>query len=152
MKIRIIIAVVLIIFAAASLVYTFSKDSGTSTDTSTVQAEDKDQIYAFYLHGNKRCQTCNTIEKYSHEAIDSNFTGEIADGKIIWQTLNFEEPENEHYITDFELYAHSLVLVELAGDSIVRYKNLERVWELVGEPEAFYQYVRDETADFLKGV
>ena len=152
MKINRIIAVILIVFAGAALVYTFTKNSGTTADQDSLQAADKNQIYAFYLHGNKRCATCNTIEQYSHEAIDSNFTKEIASGKIIWQTLNFEEPEYDHYITDFQLYAHSLVLAELAGDSIVRYKNLERVWELVGDQEIFYQYVQDETAKFLEGV
>jgi len=152
MKIKMIIALVLVLFAAASLLYTFTSDSDSRASESALQAENTDQIYAFYLHGNKRCQTCNTIETYSHEAILAKFGDNTESGELIWKTLNFEEPENEHYITEFELYAHSLVLVEFEGEQIKRYKNLEKVWELVGDQEAFYQYVQNETESFLEGI
>jgi hypothetical protein len=64
--------------------------------------------------------------------------------------VNVDEPENEHFIEDYGLYTRSLVLSEVVDGEETRWRNLDRIWELVGDPPAYDTYVREELAAFLK--
>jgi len=156
MNVRLIIAILLILFAGSAIVYTFTKSSDDAsvaeTETKITDVESSNQIYSYYLHGQKRCNTCNKIETYAHEALEETLSEKTEKDLIVWKTINFEEPENGHFVADFDLYAHSLVLVEYENDEVTRYKNLEQVWDLVGDKEAFIEYVQSEMKIFLEGV
>jgi len=41
------------------------------------------------------------------------------------------------------------VLVEYRDGKIVRWENLDKVWQLVRNKEQFFGYVEDETREFL---
>jgi len=42
------------------------------------------------------------------------------------------------------------VVVDLVEGTQVRWKNLERIWELLREDEAFRQYVQGEVRSYLE--
>ncbi len=109
------------------------------------------QIIAYYFHGNQRCRTCRTIEAYAAEAVQNGFADEIKGGRLEWQVVNTDKPENEHYVGDFQLVTRSLVLQEKVKGVQERWKNLPRIWELVRNKEAFQKYVQEETRAFLEG-
>jgi hypothetical protein len=98
-----------------------------------------------------RCPTCLSIEKQSQEAIELTYGGELSAGRLEWQSVNIEEPGNEHSEKDFNLERQSLVLVEMTADQVKRWKMLPRVWELVEDPYGFQEYVVTEVAVFLGG-
>jgi hypothetical protein len=107
-------------------------------------------VVAYYFHGNLRCKTCRTIEAYSEEAIRSQFAVEFGSGRLAWRVVNVEEPENEHFVKDFELVTKSVVLVHYENGEVTRWKNLQQVWELVRDKEQFLDYVRSSTRKFLQ--
>lgn len=104
---------------------------------------------AYYFHGNMRCATCRTIEAYSEEAITTGFADELASGHLVWMAVNTDQPQHKHFVTDFELVTKSLVLVEYHQGEVVRFKNLDKIWKLVGDKDAFLDYVDRETKEFL---
>jgi hypothetical protein len=104
---------------------------------------------AFYFHGNVRCATCRKIEAYADEAIRSAFPAELEAGALTWQTINIDEPENKHFIEDFQLTTRSVVLAEYRDGEVVRFENLRLVWQLVGDKDGFLKYVRDSTGAFI---
>jgi len=108
-------------------------------------------VVAYYFHGNFRCATCRTIEAYSQEAITTGFADEIASGRLAWRAVNIDEPENKHFVQDFGLLSRSLVLADYVDGKVIRRQNLERVWQLVRNKEAFLDYVRTSTREFLRG-
>jgi len=108
------------------------------------------KVIAYYFHGTFRCSTCRTIEKYSKEAIETYFASELKNGTLDFKPINVDEPENRHYIQDYQLYTRSLVLVQYKDDKQQEWKNLSEVWSYVRDKEKFYQYVKDETESFLK--
>jgi hypothetical protein len=108
------------------------------------------RVIAFYCHGNFRCTTCRTIEKYSHDAIYQYFPKELSTGKLEFKTANVEEGENRHYIKDYQLFSKSLILVLYKDEKQVKWKNLKEVWIHAVDKEKFYQYVKDEVEGFLK--
>ncbi len=110
----------------------------------------KAKLIAYYFHGTFRCTTCRTIEEYSHDAIQMYFAKELGNGILEFRPVNVDEPENKHFIQDYQLVTRSLVLSLLSDGKEMKWKNLPDVWKLVRDKEKFYQYVKDEVELFLK--
>lgn len=126
-----------------------SRNKHTSAKEHTSQAM-RSKVIAYYFHGTYRCSTCQTIEQYSREAIEQYFSKELDDKTLEFKPLNVDDPENRHYIQDYELFTKSLVIVLYKDDKQVKWKNLENVWKYAGDKEKFYQYVKGEVENFLK--
>ena len=109
-------------------------------------------VVAYYFHGNFRCPTCRKIEALSREAVQSGFPEDLRAGRLVWHVINVEEPGNEHFIQDYQLFSKALVLVAKEGSKQTRWKNLQEVWTLVGNKEAFIKYVQAEIRAYLGGV
>jgi hypothetical protein len=103
-----------------------------------------------YFHTTARCPTCHKIEELSNDTIRFNFEDELKTGKVVWRVINVDEPENEHYIQDYQLYSKHLIVSEIKDGKEVRWKNLEKIWTLVRDEEKFEEYVKTEINDWLK--
>ncbi|MDQ7788187.1 MAG: nitrophenyl compound nitroreductase subunit ArsF family protein [Thermodesulfovibrionales bacterium] len=108
------------------------------------------RVIAYYFHGTFRCSTCQTIEKYSKEAIEYYFANELKNGTLEFRPMNIEEPENKHFIQDYQLVTRSLVLSLVSEGKETKWKNLPDVWQLVSDRDKFFQYVKDEVEKFHK--
>ncbi|MFH1724925.1 MAG: nitrophenyl compound nitroreductase subunit ArsF family protein [Elusimicrobiota bacterium] len=102
------------------------------------------RVIAYYFHGATRCVTCKKLEAYSEAALRSAFPKELEAGVLEWRTVNIDEPENKHFIKDYQLFTKSLVISRLEEGEQVDWKNLDRIWKLVGDKDAFAEYVRSE--------
>jgi len=107
------------------------------------------RVVVYYFHTNYRCNTCRKLEAYSHAAIEATFPKELESGRLVWRLVNVEDKGNEHFVEDYGLYTKSLVLVQESKGQQVRWKNLEKIWELVTQQEKFYEYVQDEVRTYL---
>jgi hypothetical protein len=126
-------------------------ESAAWLDTSATEQTAGRKIVIYYLYVMPRCQTCLNIEAYSKEAIETAFGDELQNGTVEWHAYDTGMPEYEHYWCDFELETKSLVVVEMMDGKQVRWKNCERVWDLVEDKPAFLKYVQDEVRAYLKG-
>ncbi len=107
------------------------------------------RVVAYYFHVTVRCQTCRAIEAYSKEAIEKGFAGDLKSGAIEWRLVNVQLPENRHFIQDYRLFTRSLVLVKVRNGRQVEWRNLEKVWDLVGDKAQFEKYVQTNVKDYL---
>ncbi|RJP17382.1 MAG: hypothetical protein C4520_16585 [Candidatus Abyssobacteria bacterium SURF_5] len=121
------------------------KDQTTSQDNSA-----SNQIVASYFHGNRRCRTCLTIEAYTEEALKEKFAEELEKGKLVWRSIDITVAENKHFVNDYQLYAQSVVLSAVQDGKQTKWKNLDKVWQLVRNKQEFFSYIQTEAADFLK--
>jgi hypothetical protein len=103
-------------------------------------------VLVYYFHATTRCATCKTIEAYAHETVASKFAADLEARRLEWRTVNVEEPANQHFIRDFQLYTRSVVVVDAKDPK--RYKVLDRVWQLVQDKTAFQGYVEQEIRAF----
>ncbi len=113
------------------------------------EGEATDGVVAYYFHGNVRCATCRKIEAYADEAVHSGFPEVIEDGALAWRVVNVDEADNKHFIQDFQLVTRSVVLAEYSNGKVVRWRNLDKVWQLVRDKERFVDYLQIETRTFL---
>jgi len=107
-------------------------------------------VVAYYFHGTMRCPTCYKLEQYSKEAIETNFKDALASGKLEFKVVNVEDKGNEHYGKDYQLYTKSLILSLVKDDKEVKWKNMDKIWEYVGNKQRFIDYVKNGVADLLK--
>ena len=112
-------------------------------------ASTSDGVVAFYFHGNTRCATCRKIEAYADEAIHQGFAEALDSSALRWRVVNIEQPDNKHFVEDFQLVTRSVVLAEYREGNVVRWKNLDKVWQLVRDKDGFTSYVQSETREFL---
>jgi hypothetical protein len=107
------------------------------------------KVIAYYFHTNTRCSTCIKIEAYSKEAIEKGFPEEIKNGTLEMRVVNYEHPENRHFMQDYRLVSKSLVLVNMVNGKQTEWTNLKLVWQLTGRKDAFLNYVRKEVRNYL---
>ena len=155
MKLKTIITVVLLLFIGISVVALIVKQSrdapeaGTVGDVVTSEQLPDNRLVVYYFHGNVRCPTCNTLEAYSKETVETLFADELNSGRVEFQVVNYDETWNEHFLTEYELSFQSLVLVEMKNGKEVRFTNLDKIWDLVGDKPAYFEYVRGEIDAYL---
>ncbi len=119
------------------------------TEVVTPSEEKTDRVIAYYLHGDRRCATCIKLEAYSREAIEAGFVSDLEAGGLVWRVVNFEDEGNEHFVDDYELYTKAVILSRISDGKETGWKNLDKIWELVGDQEKFTEYVQSETEAFL---
>ena len=61
-----------------------------------------------------------------------------------------DEPANAHHVKDYGLFTKSVVVSEVQAGREVRWKNLDEVWPLLRDPEAFQDYVEREVRAYLE--
>lgn len=144
-----IIQIALLAVVAISLIWLVmphqSKVDATSASTTAAPAE----YVAYYFHRTARCVTCLKIEHSAHDVIFREFADQLREGKLLFLPTDVEATGNEHFIKEYELVSQALVLVNYDDGTVVRSRNLDRIWDLVGDSAQFNQYVRHEVATFL---
>ena len=110
---------------------------------------DSHKVIAYYFHTNTRCSTCQKIEEYSKTAIELGFPDELKNGTLELRIVNYEKPENRHFIKDYKLVTKSLILVNLVDGKQTEWSNLKLVWQLYKSEEAFFNYVTQEVRKYL---
>ena len=120
---------------------------------SAYPAEEKpdSMVTVYYFHGDRRCQSCIKIEKYTEEAVKNFFTDRMESGELVYRVINTDKEENKHYIDDYQLYTKSVILSLTRDGKEVRHKNLDKVWQYIRNREKFHQYIKQETEAFLAG-
>jgi hypothetical protein len=153
MKARKIPTIILLVFIGASIIYLIFDRIGTSPEVGvgdTITAVDIPQlIKAYYFHATKRCRTCLEIERLADDVVTAEFRDDLDAGTITWDIVNYESPGNEHFVEDYGLMYSSLILVKYENGRETGWTNLEKVWDLVWQPEAFSAYVSDEIRSLL---
>ena len=109
------------------------------------------KVIVFYFHGNLRCYTCNLIEQLTKEAVKEGFGDEIKKGIIEMKVVNVQDPANNHYIKDYQLYTKSVIISDMIQGKEQKWKNLQMVWELTRKNAAFKAYVQKEVREYLEG-
>jgi hypothetical protein len=107
-------------------------------------------VRVYYFHTTQRCASCKKIEALSAEAIRTGFERELGDGRLEWQVVNVDDPQNRHFTSDYQLYTKSVIVVDRANGQQVRWKNLPKVWELLQDEKGFRLYVQSEVRGYLE--
>lgn len=172
MKTKTIISAVLLVFIFTSVAYLIVKEmralaqsapaeanwpevepsQGPSSEavvTPNAPPEASQKVVVYYFHNNFRCAKCRKFETYSREIIETDFSDALNDGRLEWKVVNIDEPANKHFVRDYQLYTKSIIVSKIQDGKQTEWKNLDKIWELVGDKKAFVNYVQYEVAMYL---
>ena len=161
MKSKTVFSFVLLAFVAVSVVFALRKatpDASPSQDQATASSEAgiaatpvsldaklaKTQFSAVYFHAPHRCPTCRKIESFSHEAL----TPEIEAGSVAWQIADYTADINASLVDQFKVFTSTIVLVEVQDGKVVRWKNLEEVWNYTSDHADFTAFINHAWSEF----
>lgn len=121
-------------------------DTALATDNKI----DFDKIIIYYFHGTRRCLSCRKLEANTKEAIDSLFADHIKNGVIEFQVVNMDQSNNRHFMNDYKLFTKSVVLSKIKDGYEVKWKNLDKIWQLYRNKPAYYEYIQAEIHSFME--
>jgi hypothetical protein len=117
-------------------------------DNPKAQIAPEYMVYYFYM--GKRCSTCEKIEEWSAIAVKDDLKEQVDTGRLQWQALNIDQPENKHFAKDFQLYTKSVIVAEYKNGKPVRWENLPDIWRLSHDQNKFIDYVAGEIRKFME--
>ena len=123
----------------------------SSATNETPAATPTRQVIAYYFHATVRCETCLEIENFARTVIEQRFKAELDANRLMFLPVNYEQPQNAHFLLDYKLPCPSLVLVRQKDGKEETWKLLGETWQLVHDPEKLNRYVESEVRGFLNG-
>ncbi len=114
-----------------------------------VKAIEAKTAVVYYFYTNTRCSSCKTIEAYTREAVATKLAAGYKDWKIEFKGVNVDEEPNKHFVQDYWLNSKSVVVQKFSGEKALNWGKLDKVWQLLGDKDAFMNYVSDETRKLL---
>lgn len=160
MKTKSIFSVLLLGFVAVSVAFAFRKIGSqprSDSDRTAVQTAapgttssglneklTESPFSAVYFHAPHRCPTCRKIESFAHESL----TPEIEAGTIAWQIADYTSEANASLVDQFGVFTSTVVLVEVQDGNVVRWKNLEEVWDHTGDQAEFTAFINQAWSEF----
>ncbi len=138
-----------------------SSKSGQLKENTNVKASEKNDIkkeekvlmpnrlVVYYFHSKQRCKTCMNFEKYTRELIASSFAEQEKKGLLEFQSISISDEENKKYIEQYQLVSKSIILSKVKDNKETEFKNLDKIWDLIGDENVFKQYVKENIDLFL---
>ncbi len=152
MKLKKIITIVLLVFAAVSIAYMTLNLNFTGNEeeyNSVFKDPNTLDVMVYYIHNNTRCINCIRFEKYTKDVVNDIFDQQVKEGKLALKMLNYENRENYHYVADYNLVTKAVIVAKMENGKQTKWKNLDKIWTLVNDEQAFKKYVIDEVANYL---
>lgn len=156
-KIKKVLAYATIAFAAVSLLVAGYDISAGRMGEGTAGPEgpgDKDGYYVVLFRGSSYCPTCDVMERLTSGMFashDSGIADDVRQGTLFFKTINFEIAGNEHYLTDYDLYTTTIVLIEQRDGRVKRWENLRDSWKKSENEQVYIKYLTDEIKKFQSG-
>lgn len=139
----------LILLSASLIVVGCSPSAPAPTAKDGAKDAAPDSVHVYYFHRTLRCPSCERIEAWTKTTLENTFPVELESGKVVWRSVNVDEPEFAHFDDDYKLSTQSVVLSEWKNGREARWKNIEEVWDLLDDQSGFQQYVEAEVRGFL---
>ncbi len=142
----------LLIVISIALISSCGKSQESSNQTAQTPNLKPNAVKVIYFMSEPRCPTCQKIEMFSKEIIQSKYKDKLSAGDMSFEIIDYGKPENKHFEEQYSLYTKSLLIIKVRDGQEKRFKNLEKVWELTDNKEEFAKYIQSEIDNYLKGM
>lgn len=90
-------------------VFTGKLEAQSDKPVGQVQKSVPTEVY--YFHFTRRCNTCQTVEKVTRDAVNELFPDAVKSGAVTFKSVNLEEKENKALVKRLKVQGQSLLIV-----------------------------------------
>ncbi|MBN1763156.1 MAG: hypothetical protein JW878_08815 [Methanomicrobia archaeon] len=83
------------------------------------------------------CQLCTKLGNYAKETIELYFPEEYQSGKIRYQTVNYQDPNNIELVKKYGVSGSSLLISVMTDDNEEATTDANDMWQYVGNKEEY---------------
>lgn len=112
--------------------------------------KEKARVVVMYFHRTQRCPTCLKMGNYAEEAVKVGFPKEIAEKKVSFHFVDFQDEKNAAYTKAYGITGPALIVAKATGKKATQFKDLTEIWSKSNEKDAFLDYVRENVREYLK--
>jgi len=124
--------------------------TGVST-LSAAESASQDQVVVYQFHRRFRCPSCHKLEALITKTLNTHYSSDMESGGLVFRVVNLDDKSNKHFIKDYDLLYNTVVIVDKKGGKEIRFKDLERIWEIYEDEEKASKYLRGEIDEYLSG-
>jgi hypothetical protein len=119
----------------------------SSDDT---EAAPSRRVIACYFHRTQRCPSCITIGQYVEEAISIGYADEVEAGELSILSVDYQAASSARYVQAYKVTGPKLIVIEVEDGKVLRWKDAPKVWTLIGDKDAFIEYVQGELKVYVE--
>ena len=105
-------------------------------------------LEVIYFHRAQRCSGCIYAGDTTKYTVETYFAEELADGKLVFKTLNLQDPANAAIVEKYGAYTSSLFMNDIEG-GIDHIEEVTDIWFLLHNDEKFVNLVKGEIEKHL---
>lgn len=100
-----------------------------------------DKLEIYHFHGTHQCVSCKTVGAYAEETVNTYFADELKSGKIVFDHINGDLPENKDLVLKYGVTGSSLWLGTYKGDDFKAEENVN-VWYKIKDKTDYMNYLK----------
>lgn len=106
------------------------------------------EVYAFYT--NQACEGCEKLREFSKKTVDEYFADEIESGRLVYDQVNADLPENSEIAEKYEVVSSSLFIGTYTDGELNKEQDFQ-VWFKTDDEAAFKEYLKGVIEKRLAG-
>jgi cytochrome c biogenesis protein CcdA len=116
----------------------------------SIPHEDVEKVEVVYFHPRFRCVSCNNVEKFAEEVTEDEFAEEVEDGKVVFRSLEIDDPNNDELVDELGVTGSSLYIVA-EGNGEREHSEIKSVWLHWNDPKRCKEIITSELNSVLYG-
>lgn len=137
-----VITILVLIITSSALII-----SGCTANTDTKPASYADinglsiqKIEVIHFHGTQQCSSCILLGQYAEETVNTYFSKELESGKITFDHINYDLPQNNELVMKYGVTGSSLWLGVYDENGFHKEENIN-VWYKLDNKQDFMNYL-----------
>ncbi|MBN2890243.1 MAG: hypothetical protein JXL97_00110 [Bacteroidales bacterium] len=146
-KISILLFPVLLMFIVFSCKNEKTNENNETKVTENVTDSNSDAtLQVIYFHGTNRCATCNAVEDNAKNLLETEYSSELENGAITFQSLNMEEEQNKEIVEKYLISYSTLLLIK--GEKVTDLTDMAFQYAK-NDPEGYKEILKEEIKENL---
>ncbi|MDD5561653.1 MAG: nitrophenyl compound nitroreductase subunit ArsF family protein [Candidatus Omnitrophica bacterium] len=107
------------------------------------------KVIVYYFRGTSRSPSCRDLERNCKEAIETEFKGALASGKLEFQVVILGNNGEGYYAGYYKVCAKTLILSLVKSGKEVKWKDLDKIIEYAENKAELSDYIQSEISGLL---
>ncbi len=144
------IMALLILITAIALIGCNSEVTSPNLEKTAPSNTTVEKVEVYHFHGAQQCYSCKTVGAYAEETVNLFYQDEIRSGKIVFQSINYDLPENKELAARYGVGGSSLWIGVYDSQGFHPEQNTD-VWLKINNKDDYLLYLKSFIGRRLAG-